>query len=67
MLRKARATWKKGGWDGQGIVSTDIGALADAAYSWKTRTNEKTGTNPEELLAGAQASCFAMALDPSRK
>jgi osmotically inducible protein OsmC len=35
--------------------------MTDAAYSFATRFEDKPGTNPEELIAAAHASCFAMA------
>ena len=32
------------------------------AYSFKSRFEEGTGTNPEELIGAAHAGCFSMAL-----
>ena len=61
---EATATWRGDLAGGKGNVSTKSGALKQAATSWKERT-EGTGsegaTSPEELLAAAHASCFAMA------
>ncbi|HEY8727030.1 MAG TPA: OsmC family peroxiredoxin [Candidatus Limnocylindria bacterium] len=61
---EATATWRGDLASGKGNVSTKSGALKQAATSWKERT-EGTGTDgatsPEELLAAAHASCFAMA------
>ena len=50
--------------DGEGTVSAgSSGTFADIPVSWSTRTEEPGGlTSPEELLAAAHASCFAMAL-----
>ncbi|HEY0005865.1 MAG TPA: OsmC family protein [Pyrinomonadaceae bacterium] len=62
MKRKASAVWKGGLKDGQGRISTDSGVLADTQYSFSTRFEEGTGTNPEELIAAAHAGCFSMAL-----
>jgi lipoyl-dependent peroxiredoxin len=62
MIRKARALWRGSGRDGNGDLSTDCGVLANAPYSFRTRFETKTGTNPEELLAAAHAGCFTMAL-----
>lgn len=50
------------GKDGKGHVSTGSGALSDQPYGFQTRFEDKPGTNPEELIAAAHASCFTMAL-----
>ncbi|WEK41955.1 MAG: OsmC family protein [Candidatus Sphingomonas colombiensis] len=50
------------GKDGKGFVSTQSGALADNPYGFATRFEDEPGTNPEELIAAAHASCFTMAL-----
>lgn len=50
------------GKDGKGHVSTGSGALKDQPYGFKTRFEDEPGTNPEELIAAAHASCFTMAL-----
>jgi osmotically inducible protein OsmC len=62
MKRKASAVWKGGLKDGRGMISTDSGVLSDTQYSFSTRFEEGTGTNPEELIAAAHAGCFSMAL-----
>ena len=62
MKRKASAVWKCGLKDGRGTISTDSGVLSDTQYSFSTRFEEGTGTNPEELIAAAHAGCFSMAL-----
>ncbi|PCF94990.1 OsmC family protein [Vreelandella nigrificans] len=61
MDRKASAHWEGGLKDGKGSVSTESGAL-DASYSFKKRFEDEQGTNPEELIGAAHASCFSMAL-----
>ena len=38
------------------------GGAFDGAYSFRSRFEEGTGTNPEELVAAAHAGCFSMAL-----
>ncbi|MGI0148567.1 MAG: OsmC family peroxiredoxin, partial [Thermoplasmata archaeon] len=43
-------------------VSTASGAVKGVAYSFATRFENEPGTNPEELVAAALASCFSMAL-----
>jgi osmotically inducible protein OsmC len=62
MLRKASAVWKGGIKDGSGTISTDSGVLSNTAYSFTKRFEDEPGTNPEELIAAAHASCFSMAL-----
>ena len=61
MKRKASASWQSGLKDGKGTVSSDSGVLSNVAYSFEKRFGEEKGTNPEELIAAAHASCFAMA------
>ena len=62
MQRHAKAQWKGDLKIGSGTISTDSGVLSNAQYSFKTRFEQGTGTNPEELLAAAHAGCFSMAL-----
>ncbi len=62
MLRKAWAEWKGGLKDGKGVVSTDSGAVKGVAYNFGMRFENTPGTNPEELIAAAHASCYSMAL-----
>lgn len=62
MKRNAAAVWQGGLKDGAGTISSESGALAQAQYSFGTRFEEGTGTNPEELLAAAHAGCYSMAL-----
>jgi osmotically inducible protein OsmC len=61
MKRKASAVWQKGLKDGNGSISTDSGVLTNTPYNFSKRFEEEKGTNPEELIAAAHASCFAMA------
>ena len=60
--RSGSARYEGFGKDGQGHVSTQSGVLSDSPYSFTTRFGEEPGTNPEELIAAAHASCFTMAL-----
>ena len=46
---------------GKGQVSTQSGVLSDQPYGFATRFEDAPGTNPEELIAAAHASCFTMA------
>jgi osmotically inducible protein OsmC len=61
--RRAEATWAGNLIQGHGtITSVGSGALSDLPVSWQARTESSGGkTSPEELLAAAQAACFAMA------
>jgi osmotically inducible protein OsmC len=59
--RRATAVWEGGIQQGKGTVKTESGAL-DAPYSFSTRFGTVKGSNPEELLAAAEAACYAMAL-----
>jgi osmotically inducible protein OsmC len=61
MKRAASARWLGSLKDGKGSFSTESGKVRDVAYSWSTRFGEERGTNPEELIAAAHASCFSMA------
>src|SRR5438876_904756 len=61
MQRRASAQWRGGLKDGKGTVSTASGALRTVAYGFAMRFENEPGTNPEELVAAAHASCFAMA------
>lgn len=56
------AQWKGGLKDGKGLVSTQSGALKDQPYGFNTRFEDKPGTNPEELIGAAHASCYGMAM-----
>src|SRR5436190_22965584 len=63
IIRRATANWKGSGKEGSGTVTTTSGALQDVPHSFLTRfvsEDGKAGTNPEELIAAAQASCFTM-------
>jgi osmotically inducible protein OsmC len=62
MQRKASAVWKGGLRDGKGTISAPGGALNNTQYSFTSRFENGTGTNPEELVAAAHAACFSMAL-----
>ena len=62
ITKHGSATYEGLGKDGKGHVSTGSGALAAQPYGFQTRFEDKAGTNPEELIAAAHASCFTMAL-----
>jgi lipoyl-dependent peroxiredoxin len=62
MKRSAQAQWQGDLKSGSGTISTASGTLANTPYSFRSRFEQGTGTNPEELLAAAHAGCFTMAL-----
>lgn len=62
MKRTGSAVWNGGLKDGTGTVSTESGVLDAVPYSFGRRFGEEKGSNPEELIGAAHASCFSMAL-----
>jgi osmotically inducible protein OsmC len=63
--RNSTAVWHGTGPKGSGSITTQSGAFNAQPYSVQTRfvsEDGKAGTNPEELIAAAHASCFTMAL-----
>lgn len=60
--RNASAVWEGSLKEGKGRVSSERGVLKDTPYNFSGRFESGTaGTNPEELIAAAHASCFSMA------
>jgi osmotically inducible protein OsmC len=62
ITRKGSVVWNGGMKDGRGAISTESGALANYPYGFAARFEGQKGSNPEELIAAAHASCFTMAL-----
>lgn len=62
MKRTGSAVWQGGLKDGKGTVSSESGVLASVPYSFGKRFGDEKGTNPEELIGAAHASCYSMAL-----
>ena len=62
MKRTGSAVWSGGLKDGKGTVSTESGVLDGVSYSFGKRFGDEKGTNPEELIGAAHASCYSMAL-----
>jgi lipoyl-dependent peroxiredoxin len=60
--RSGQAHWSGNLLQGSGTTSTGSGVLRDVPYSVPSRFERAKGTNPEELLAAAHASCFSMML-----
>jgi len=61
LVRKGSAEWNGDLKAGKGTVTVQSGAF-DTQYSYKSRFEEGTGTNPEELIGAAHAGCYSMAL-----
>jgi len=59
--RNASAVWEGGLQGGNGRFEGESGVLS-GSYSFGSRFGDAGGTNPEELLAAAEAACFSMAL-----
>jgi osmotically inducible protein OsmC len=63
MKSSASAVWEGGLKDGKGRVSAGSGIFTDTPYTFAKRfEGQGSGTTPEELIAAAHSSCFAMAL-----
>ena len=60
--RKASARYEGLGKPGKGHISSQSGVLNETPYGFGSRFGDEKGTNPEELIAAAHASCFTMAL-----
>jgi osmotically inducible protein OsmC len=62
LTRQGSAQWNGDLKTGQGSTSSGSGSLRDLPYSVPSRFESAKGTNPEELIAAAHASCFSMML-----
>jgi osmotically inducible protein OsmC len=65
LKRTSTAVWHGTVTKGNGTITTLSGAFKEQPYSVNTRfvaEDGRAGTNPEELIAAAHASCFTMAL-----
>ncbi len=60
-IRKATGVWEGDLKSGKGNVRTESGVL-DAKYTFASRFEDGTGTNPDELIGAALASCYSMFL-----
>src|SRR5277367_4039973 len=60
-VRNADATWNGDLKGGKGSVKLGSGAY-EGQYSFTSRFENGTGTNPEELIGAAEAGCYSMAL-----
>ena len=62
IVRKASVVWTGDIKTGKGEISTESGALSSYPYGFAARFEGARGSNPEELLGAAHASCFTMAI-----
>jgi len=61
--RTAQTTWEGSLTKGTGRVTGASGGFGELGVTWASRTERSNGqTSPEELIAAAHSSCFAMAL-----
>ena len=60
-IRTASARWSGNLTEGSGTIKTGKGGY-EGNYSFKSRFEDGPGSNPEQLIAAAHASCFSMAL-----
>jgi len=62
MKRTATANWKGSGKEGGGKLITQSRAIKNKPYDYRSRFEDGSFTNPEELIAAAHAGCFSMKL-----
>lgn len=62
MKRSATANWKGSGKEGSGKLLTQSGVIKNKNYDYKSRFEDGSYTNPEELIAAAHAGCYSMKL-----
>jgi lipoyl-dependent peroxiredoxin len=60
--RSASAKWEGGLKGGRGSYNGAAGSSLGGQYNFSSRFEEGAGSNPEELLAAAEAACYSMAL-----
>ncbi|MBE0410127.1 MAG: OsmC family protein [Anaerolineales bacterium] len=60
-VRKSLAVWEGSLREGKGMMRIGSGVF-EGSYSFASRFEDGSGTNPEELIAAAHAGCFSMAL-----
>lgn len=62
MNRRSTAVWNGTIKEGKGFLTSQSQTLNSTPYSFVSRFEEGSGTNPEELMAAAHAGCFTMKL-----
>jgi osmotically inducible protein OsmC len=58
----ATANWKGSGKEGNGKLITQSKVIKNKPYDYRSRFEDGSFTNPEELIAAAHAGCFSMKL-----
>jgi osmotically inducible protein OsmC len=67
MQRRAEVTWKGNLIEGAGKLRVGSNAFPEQDVTFSARTEKQEGTTPEELIAAAHATCFAMAFSNTLK
>ncbi len=62
MKSYASANWQGTGKEGSGTLTSKSKVLENTSYDFRSRFEDGTFTNPEELVAAAHAGCFSMKL-----
>lgn len=62
ITRQATASWQGSPKDGGGTLSAKSGEFKDLPFSFPSRFEQGSGTNPEELIGAAHAACFNMVI-----
>lgn len=62
MKSYSTANWKGSGKEGSGTLTSKSKVLENTSYDFRSRFEDGTYTNPEELVAAAHAGCFSMKL-----
>jgi osmotically inducible protein OsmC len=62
MERESTAVWNGSIKEEKGHITSQSKTLDTTPYSFISRFEEGSGTNPEELMAAAHAGCFTMKL-----
>jgi len=62
MKSYSSANWKGSGKEGSGTLTSKSKVLENTSYDFRSRFEDGTFTNPEELVASAHAGCFSMKL-----
>jgi osmotically inducible protein OsmC len=60
--RRASITWKGNLNEGSGTLRVGSNAFPEQHMTFSARTEKQEGTTPEELIAAAHATCYAMVL-----
>ncbi len=60
-VRESSAVWEGSSREGKGSLRLGSGVY-EGPFTWASRFKDDPGTNPEELIAAAHASCFSMSL-----